>query len=269
MWSGQLGRSIELYGRVFDDLLPRGAIINEPEAVIWYGLAAFCAGELSLTASLADRARADLANGRSVHTQQHVLGLRAMVEFGRGSWQELLQTTLALEDLVASNPEVSFCLVGGAAVGYGAVGRLMSGLPLPTDIQAQAARMVEESELVQGSSILLPKAMLGDVEAVERGLAAYAPGLRLWDRAAAWDVCHVMPAIALTMLDKPDQLAGPLARLEECAAGGSRLAGAVLSAIREEQESARDGGQPQHADLRALGYLGVSDVLRYRTPHPS
>lgn len=29
-----------------------------------------------------------------VHTQQHVLGLRAMVEFGSGSWQELLQTTL-------------------------------------------------------------------------------------------------------------------------------------------------------------------------------
>lgn len=154
-------------------------------------------------------------------------------------------------------------------MGYGAVGRLISGQPLPTDIEAQAARMVEESELVQGSSILLPKAMLGEVDAVKRGLAAYAPGLRLWDRAAVWDVCHVMPAIALTMLDKPDQLAGPLARLEECAAGGSRLAGAVLSAIRGEEESERDRGQPRHAELRDLGYLGISELLRYRAPHPS
>ena len=263
MWNGQLGRSVKLYQRVFDELLPNGAIINEPEALIWYGLAAFHAGELKLAESLAARAQADLAKGRSIHTQQHVLGLRSLVEFGSGDWEKLHQTTLDLEQLVASNPDAPFCLVGAGAVGYGACGRLMSGAP-PGELKPAVARMVAESELVQAASILLPNAMLSDIEAVEAGLAAYVPGLRLWDRAAAWDVCHLMPAVAATVLERSDMAEGPLARLDACAAGGSRLATAVATAIREEAAAKGSGPQHDHSELRQLGYLGISDLLRFR-----
>lgn len=124
--------------------------------------------------------------------------------------------------------------------------------------------MVAESELVQAASIMLAKAMLGEAEAVERGLAAYSRDLRLWDRAAAWDVCHLMPAIALRLLERWDLLVGPLARLDACADGGSRLASATAAAIREEQAAATGGSPPNHLELRTLGYLGLSDLLRFR-----
>ncbi len=150
MWSGDFTRSLQIYGRVFDDLLPRGGLINEPEAFIWYGLDAFLAGDLELAASLVKRAEADLAKGRSAHTSSHVLGLTALNSIGRGDWQELARIADEMEQLLVVNPDNAFCLIGGAAVGYGGVGRIIAGVPLPNDLAAEAARMIEESRAGPG-----------------------------------------------------------------------------------------------------------------------
>jgi class 3 adenylate cyclase/tetratricopeptide (TPR) repeat protein len=261
MWSGELDRSLALYAKVFDELLPRGAVINEPEALIWYTLAAFAAGNLPLAVSLRDRAVADLAKGRSVHTQSHVLGVRSLVALAQGDWDELLRVTDEMEALLAAHPNDGFCLVGGSAVGFGGAGRLLAGVRMPNDLAADAARMIHESDLVQASSIMLPRAMQGDLPAVEQGASAYRPGLRLVDRAAAWDIIHLQPAISAVMLERWEMLAAPLARLEYCAARGSRLAAAALEAIAEERSGA---GEPRHEQLRALGYDGISQLLRIR-----
>jgi hypothetical protein len=55
----------------------------------------------------------------------------------------------------------------------------------------------------------------------------------------------------------------PLARLDESAGGGGRLAGAAAAAIREEVAAAR-GSPPTHDQLHALGYAGISELLRFR-----
>jgi hypothetical protein len=114
---------------------------------------------------------------------------------------------------------------------------------------------------------MLPKAMMGNAADAERGLAAYAPGLRLWDRAESWDFADLIPAMALTVHERWDQLGPPLARLDICAAGGSVLAGAAAAAIREEQAAARGGPAPRHDELRTLGFTGISELLRYRHDH--
>jgi hypothetical protein len=239
-------------------------VFNEPEALTWYGLAAFCEGDLSLATDLVDRGRADMAKGRSAHTQSHVGGVRSLVAFGRGDWDELLQSTAELENLIAAYPDVPFCLVGAFAVGWGGVARILRSEPL-TDLDADAARMIEEMELVRAASILLPKAMLGQVDAIDRGRSAYAPDLGLWDRAAAWDVLHLVPALAGCIVERWEMLDEPLVRLDHCAAGGSRLAAAVAAALREELAAAIErGSEPAHADLRALGYNGISELLSYR-----
>jgi class 3 adenylate cyclase/tetratricopeptide (TPR) repeat protein len=266
-WAGQLKEALELYRRVFKELLPRGAVINEPEATIWYGLAAFHGGDLDLAQSVADRAQADLAKGRSLHTQSHVWGLRALVALGRGDWDGLAAAG-DLDELIAGHPDVSFCLVSGFALGYGAAGHLIKGLPIDYDLDAEAARRVEESQLVRASAVLLPKAMLGDADAVERGLSGYAQGLRLYDRSVAWDVTHMSAVIGLTILERWDMLAGPLARLDHCAAGGSQFAAALANGVREEFSSAQGGPPPLHAELRSLGYNGISELLRYRARPP-
>ena len=129
MWSGDFKRSLQIYQRVLEDLLPSGGAINEPEATLFYGLDAILAGDLELAGSLVARAEADLAKGRSAHTHSHVLGLRSLYAVSRGDWDGLLRTIDELEQLIADSPENSFCLIGGAAIGYGGVGRLMKTRP--------------------------------------------------------------------------------------------------------------------------------------------
>jgi class 3 adenylate cyclase/tetratricopeptide (TPR) repeat protein len=263
-WGGQIARAMELFGTVFDELLPRGAAINEPEALLWYGAAALHAGNLELAETLVDRAQHDAANGRSAHTQQHALSLRSIVSFARGDWGPLGKTTRDLEQLVEANPDASFCVIGCSGIGYGAAGSIVSGDQGPADLDAISVRMIGESEILRASAVMLPRAMEGDGAAAVHGLAAYAPNLRLWDRAATWDFSHLIPAIALTVIEQWDELGPVLARLDACASGGSRLAGAAAAAIREEQAATGGGTAPTHEELRALGYLGISEILRFR-----
>lgn len=267
VWDGQMTRGIELLRPVFDDLIPRGAAINYPEALVWYCVAAFHTGNLELAEDLVRIEQEDAAKGRSPHTRQHVLGVRSLLSFVRGDWDQLIATTQELEQLVDTNPQATFCLMGCFAIGSGSAARILRGQPLPHDLDAVAERLVPVSERVQASAMMLPKAMQGDVEAAERGLAGYSPGLLLWDRADTWDMSHLMPAIALTLQERWDELGPYLARLDACATTGSVLAGATAAAIREEQAAAEGGSPPEHESLRTLGFAGISELLRYR-PDP-
>ena len=270
MWNGEFERSLELYHRVFDDLLPRGGAINEPEALFWYTLVNFWSGDLDQAIVVAERERQDLAKGRSTHTESHVIGARALVTIGRGDWAGMLELTGEFEAMLAAHPDEQFCLVGASAIGYGATARLLSGVALQNDLAKDAARMVEGSELIQASSIMLPGAMVGDVAAVDRGARAYAAGLRLFDRAEVSDVLHLVPAVSAVMTERWEMLDAPTKWLEYCAERGSRLAGALLEAIAEERAG---DPSPRHEQLRALGYNGISDLLRIRartrTPLPA
>jgi tetratricopeptide (TPR) repeat protein len=263
LWNGQVARAVELNRIVFERLLPGGAVINEPEALVWFALAAFNAGDLSEADALADRLMVE-ATRRRAHTRQHAFGVKALLPLARGNWEAVTAAAGGLEELVDANPDAGFCLLGGAAAGYGAIADLLSGRPLPSRLDAFLARLVPESTLIQTSAVMVPKVMTGDHAALHDGLRGYAPGLRLIDRQRYWDVCDLMPAIALTMSERWDDLGPSLARLDEFAAGGGRLAGAVAAAIREEETAARGGPQPQHDQLLALGYSGISELIRFR-----
>ena len=263
MWSGRIARAMELYQVVFERLVPAGAAINEPEALVWYALAAFNAGDLSLADALADRLLEE-APRRSAHTRQHAYALKSLLLLGHGAWDDLTAMARELERLVEANPDTGFCLLGAAGGGYGAVADIVAGRPLPDGLDAFIARVEAESMLIRASSVLLPKVMAGELSAYVDGIAAYAPGLRLWDRQRAWDISDLMPAIALTMMERWDDLGPTLTRLDDVTGGGGRLAGAVAAAIREEVASAAGGPPPTHDQLRALGYAGISELLRFR-----
>jgi class 3 adenylate cyclase/tetratricopeptide (TPR) repeat protein len=262
-WAGMIADGVSLFETVFERLIPAGAVINEPEALAWYGMAAFYAGDLSRAEALAERLRIDSVR-RSVHTRSHAFSLNALVFFGRGDWHGLQSATQELQSLVTENPDSSFCLLSAAAVGYGAAAGVLAGGDLPADIDEQAKRHVEDSERVQAASVMLPKVMAGDAKAIARGLRGYEPGLRLYDRYRAWDVADLIPAIALTILERWDELPPVLARLDEFAARGARLVEAAASAIREEEAAMLGGPAPAHELLRGLGYLGISKLLRFR-----
>jgi class 3 adenylate cyclase/tetratricopeptide (TPR) repeat protein len=263
LWNGRVAEAMELHATVFERLLPAGAAFNEPEAMVWYGLAAFNAGDLARMEELTQRLLAE-ALRRSAHTRQHAYGLEAVLLFGRGEWDRLADTTRRLTELVDAHPDSSFCLWGAGAAGYGAVVEILSGRPLPEGLDEFVARLVPASTLIQAGSVMLPKVMTGDEAALGAGLAGYVPGLRLRDRVRVWDRCDLMPAIALTMLERWDDLRPTLQRLDDFGRGGARLAEAAAAAVREEMAAANGGSRPTHADLRALGYKGISELLSFR-----
>ena len=262
-WAGRIGDAVALFDRVFDELIPGGAHINSPEALAWFGRAAFDAGDLAKAERLAIALDADSLH-RSVHTRSHYFSLEALIAFGRGEWDRLGKAAEAIHGLAEHHPEASFCVLSGSCVGYAGAREIVAGRPLPVDLEAQARRQVEESEPVVAAVLLLPKVMSGDRQALEPGLVAYQPGVGLWDRIRVWDPADLIPAIAMTMLQRWEELRPVLTRLDELAGHGARLGGAVADAIREEERAAAGGPPPGHERLRELGYVGISELLRFR-----
>jgi class 3 adenylate cyclase/tetratricopeptide (TPR) repeat protein len=269
-WAGRIGDAISLFDRVFDELIPAGAHINVPEALAWFGRAVFDAGDLAKADRLASQFDVESAH-RSVHTRSHYYALVALAAFGRGDWQVLREAEAQIVGLADANPDVGFCLLSASAVGFDAACRVLAGASIPADIDAVVHRQIGDSDPIEDAAVLLPKVMAGDVAALERGLAAYRPGVRLWDRYRVWDPADLTPAIAMTMLDRWDDLRPVLARLDELDGAGARLSGAVAEAIREEERAAAGGPPAEHRALLALGYRGISELLRFRpttSPRP-
>lgn len=263
VWNGKIARAMELYQTVFDRLVPDGGVINEPEALLWYAVAAFNAGDLRRADALAERL-VDVATHRSAHTRQHSYSLTALLLLARGAWDDVTTTTRELVHLVDANPDTGFCLLGAATAGYGAIADILAGRPLLKRLNEFVARVIPESELIQASSVMVPKVMAGEQVALSDAFRSYASDLPLGDRQRVWDVCDLMPAIALTMLERWDELGPSLARLDEFAHGGGRLAAAAAAAIRAEEAAARGGPLPTHDQLHALGCAGISELLRFR-----
>jgi class 3 adenylate cyclase/tetratricopeptide (TPR) repeat protein len=268
VWNGRIGEALEIFETVFHRLIPAGARVNYPEALTFYALAAFLAGDLQRAQELVEGVRIDAVQ-RSVHTKSHAYSVAGLVAFGRGDWAALRAEARDLWSLATANPDVGMCLLSATTAGLGAAAAVLAGEPLPDDVDAQAQRHVDDSERVRAASVMLPKAMVGDDAAATAGLTGYEPGLRLWDRFRAWDAADLLPGIALTILERWKDLPPVLARLDAYATGGARLAGAAAEAIREEQDAASGGPRPRHAALEALGYDGISELLRYRSARTS
>ena len=262
LWDGDIDRARELFGTIFERLLPAGAVINEPEALVWGGAAAVQAAALDDAEALADRL-IEIGPRRSVHTQHHGFPIKALVHLARGEWEGVAEQGRALARLVDANPDATFCLIGGAGCAYAAMADLLVGRP-PDRLEELVARTLAESPLVQASTLMVPRVMAGDASALDEGLKAYRPDLEVWDRARSWDVCDLMPALALTMLERWGELGPTLARLDRFAEGGSRLAGGTAAAIRQEIAAADGGPPPAHEELHSLGFDGISELLSFR-----
>jgi len=88
--------------------------------------------------------------------------------------------------------------------------------------------------------------------------------LRLDDSTPVDSWTTAVLAAALAGIDEWERVRRRLPVLELRAANSDRFSGAMAAALREEL-AARDGGPPaRHAALREIGYVGFSEMLRYR-----
>jgi class 3 adenylate cyclase len=240
-----------------------GAYLNEPEALLWLVLAYFHAGDLGSADATADRLRGMSAT-KSAHTRQHAIGTKGLVRFGRGDWSGLASLASELRSLVASNPDASFCIVGANLFGYDAMGAALAGRFSPDDLARVLERLLPEAKATRAATLLVPNVMVGGDAPDEDARMAYSGLARLADRQSVWDIAGLNLTASYVMRERWGDVERGLPWMDRLAEGGAAFVAAVAAAIREEIAEAGGGPNPQHADLRRLGYHGVSDLLSYR-----
>ena len=260
--SRDLERALDLLERAFS-LARDGGAINEPEALMWRSNAYFHAGDLARADADADRL-IEIARQLSPHTRQHGLGTKGRILAARGDWPGVIAEATALRTLVRENPDASFCLIGANLVGYAAVAELVTGQPLPDDLETLAERLLPDATATRAAAVLVPLVMAARPVSEDDARRAYAPETPIFDREAIWDLTETHFALANVMRGKWSDVERLLPQLDAMAERGATFASALAAGLREEQGAANGGPKPTHDALRRLGYIGISELLSYR-----
>ena len=260
MWSGDITAAQDTYRRV-DELVAQGAWANEVEVLWWRGLTCYLAGDLGEVERMSGRLT-EVATRRSAHLRSHALALVSHVLFARGDWDGLASLGRDLIELESANPSAQFCLAAAGAAAYAVVADSIRGRPSPLRIDEFVARMVPESSAVRDADLILPLAVLGR-DCTALSTAAFGGSEAVWDREVI-DPLGLRLVMALVVQERWDDLAPSLDRLDQAAGRGSRLANAVATAARGEMAGGLSR-KTSHRELKALGYIGLSETLTFRS----
>ena len=221
-----------------------------PEALTWYGLAAFTAGDIAHAPMRWPMSFWSDSVRRSVHTRGH-----AYAAEGDGPpWPRRLgrRACHVTNDLAAAGrpePGASFCLLSATALSLRRGGPTPDWRVAPHRYRRSTAR-APRRRLGAGSgdaSVLLPKVMAGDAEAADNsGLTRLrARATALGSLIGYGTLPILMPAVALTMLERWEEFA------TGCSPGsmGSPLAARGWPR-RWPRRSARRKPQPMAVHLR-------------------
>ena len=122
--------------------------------------------------------------------------------------------------------------------------------------------MVPRDPSTRAGLLVIARAMSNGPAFGPELIAAY--GSELWWERNAIDSLGFNPAIALVIAGRHAEAREQIPKVERFAATGSRVAGALAAAVREEL-GPRSGAEASHAALRELGYHGYSELLRFRS----
>jgi class 3 adenylate cyclase len=241
------------------DLLEHAAAVaaQDPRApidMLYYNTAnnAFALGDLAALHSTNSRYVQAVAAG-GPHLRMHAQRGRAMVEYARGDWAAVRAVARHVAATIDEHPETVFCVASAAALLWGSSAAAVSGdLAEARDHLVRARRIAAQPNVGEAitAGALATLGMRGDV-------------LRIDDATPPEDwSMNIAPALAT--IDEWERVRRRLPSLDRLATGSHRYAGALASALREEL-AARDGGPPaRHIALLEMGYVGFSEVLRFR-----
>jgi len=263
-FAGQLADGEGTFARI-DRVAAEGGDVNVGEVVMWHGLLRVVAGDLVGAEEMARQLDAFAATSNA-HTKGHALGLRSMVLAARGDWTSVHEVARDVERLVDANPTLPFCSIPGAATAADAAAEQLAGRPYPERASTLVYRMIPTFAAQRAATLVLPLAMAGRPAFGPELDEAYAatPATLWWQRSVCDPLGFHLP-LALIVARRWDDLAAQRERLAVFARTGSRVAGALVNAIAEERANADGGPAPAHAELRALGYAGVSELLHFRS----
>jgi hypothetical protein len=182
----------------------------------------------------------------------------------QGAWRALGELGAETEQLVAAHPGTAFCYAVTTARAFAVVAHALEGRPAEARGLLSRAEQPLQAEPLERESVLL---LAYGVAGARDDVARLRRQVRELGETPFW-FFHRMEAVVLTMLEGWPELTDVLPRLERVAAHGSEYLEALLAAIHEEMAAAQGGSAPAHGRLRALGYAGWSQLLRYRSGAP-
>ena len=251
--TGEFARAERTYERVAE-LVRSGGRVDELEYLMFRSTAVLLLGDIARADELAAETLHASA-GTGAHLRSHALQTKELVLVYRGDWSGVAELAREAVRLVEENPTTPWCMRGGYAVAAGAVACVLLGRRGDADPFLAAAVKMPWSSPARLNTMLLPAAMTGG----EAPLPEEPAVVRPWHRQLI-DPARVHEPIGLAMLERWPELPPYLARLDAAAAKGARVAGAVASAIREEEA----GGGRGHGALRQLGCHGLSELIAFR-----
>ena len=244
-------------------LRDEGASLNLPEALNWRANALFHSGQLARAEADADRLL-EISQTMSPHTRQHALATKARVLLGRGDWAGVVEKADALRSLFRAHPDDTFCIVGATGIADGATAQIVRAGRPPDDLQPLMLRVLPDAPGIRAASLLVPLVLSSGEVAEDDARHAYAREVPIFEREQVWDPTEMHWAIAFVARRQWKELEALLLRLDARGQHGSKFAGALASALREEAAAAQGGPKPEHEALRGLGYVGISQLVSYR-----
>jgi hypothetical protein len=179
------------------------------------------------------------------HLRSHADLYAAQAAVARADWAEVIRLAAETDRVMRSSPATAFCSSAGTVLAYGAVAEARRGHPEETRSLAQRIRATTSEEQGVRDLIAFALVLLGDP--IDAELLAGPTG--------------AVTAVAARSHERALAIAGDLATQ---ARGGARFWAALAEAIREEVTRDRGGPEPKHAALRAIGYVGWSELLGAR-----
>jgi class 3 adenylate cyclase/tetratricopeptide (TPR) repeat protein len=253
---GEFAMAARLYERL--DVLDTSSVPADWK-MEFRAILALNVGRLGEAERVAERLLAASAS-RGPHRRTHGFREQCHVLLARGDWRGLREVAADTEQLVSAHPGTAFCYAVTTARAFAVVAHTLEGRPAEARALLSRAELPLQAEPLERESVLLlaygAVGARADVDRLrrevrERGVPQF------------W-FCHRMEAVALTMLERWEEVGEVLPPLERIAAHGSPYLDALLEAIREEMSAARGGPAPMHGHLRQLGYVGWSQLLAHR-----
>ena len=256
---GDLARARRTIERV-RALVAAGASVDEASALHDETNVAFALGEIGRASESADRQLATLA-GRGPHLRTHALNMKALVLSAAGDWAGVTALAREVAKVVDGNPGTAFCVAAANTAAYGAVAQVLGGRPEEAQpLLALIDRVLSPGDVgSRAAAQVLPFAVLGRAQEALRAIGA----ARLVSGTLGRWPLDVSAAVALVILERWDELEEKLEALRPLRERSPYVA-ALLDAVEEERGAAAGGPAPRHEALRALGYIGRSQLLRFR-----
>ncbi|HEY7625105.1 MAG TPA: AAA family ATPase [Candidatus Limnocylindria bacterium] len=253
-YANELLRDSELDAarRVMDDMDALAVPTNELDRMEHFrgkALLAQRTGDLPLLESIAAELVA-MSRRMGPHLRTHADVYAVWAAVDRGDWAKVRELARETRRLVTTSPGTAFCSSAAILLAFGAA------------MEARAGRGDEARALATPIAAATYDAW------VRSDLAAFAL-IYTGERAAGTNrelssVAIPFAAVVAVAAGDHDRALAIASDLERRSHGGARFFAALAEAIREEVARDRTGATPAHANLRALGYVGWSELLEAR-----